>query len=184
MQELLDPATRDKGKFAPKLDLNTRRTILGLAAMSVKHELLAEVYGVNYRTVSAMVSRSSAHYKGLRKEYDQMGHEAFLKAYVSEDQIRRVNEHARGRVKEEKGPAGPSPKANAKAGPHVAEDTARGAEVVVVVEWHDDEHNGERRPGWYWRIQGEDGLFGPHFTSSKAIEDAERGGMAFNGNAG
>lgn len=80
----------DAGKFKPKLVREERYSILALAKMGVKREVIASAFGVDRRTVSHICNDSSTHYKDIRDHYRKMGHDEFVAAYIDENVTKRI----------------------------------------------------------------------------------------------
>jgi len=74
-------------KFAPKLTFDQRCTALALDKVSVHRNIIAELFGVDRRTVSHICNAHSTHYRSVRDHYKRMGHEAFITEYVTPETV-------------------------------------------------------------------------------------------------
>ena len=105
----------NKTKFAPKLDEVKRRAIYALDKSNVHRNVIAAAFGVDRRTVSHICNEHSVHYKSVRIDYKRMGHDDFVKQYLTPEVVTLVS-----RVKVDAPPkensSGPNPKAVKKIG--------------------------------------------------------------------
>lgn len=90
----LIPATafvkHQAGKFASKLNEAERCEILALVKAGVRRDRVAAAYNVDRRTVTHIVNPASPHYKAVRKHHADLGHDAFLKKYLTEDVAQKI----------------------------------------------------------------------------------------------
>lgn len=86
-------AFKDSQKFAAKLNFEKRCAILALERISgVSRPVLAAAFGVNRGTVAYICNNSSPHYKDVRREYNELGRDAFERKYLTEEIIDRIAE--------------------------------------------------------------------------------------------
>lgn len=71
--------------FKPKLDHAKRCAVLALTKSKIKRERVAAAFGVDRRTVSHISNDTSPHYKAIRRHYVELGHDAFVKKYLTEE---------------------------------------------------------------------------------------------------
>lgn len=141
-------------KFSPKLEFDERCAILALSKSGVIRDLLSTAFGVDRRTVSHIVNPQSPHYKEVRKEYARLGHEEFVKKYVTEEiSLRIAAAHENRRVEAEKEEAKPSRRSNRYEGMQRVQPEQCSREHIVEIAWLDtDEHPA----GWYYRDTSSD----------------------------
>lgn len=77
-------------KYAPKLTYVERCEALALAMSGdLDRRQIAAAYGINRATMAYIVNKSSPHYKDVRKEYHELGHDRFLRQYMTPAVIER-----------------------------------------------------------------------------------------------
>lgn len=93
--------TLGTSRFEAKLTSVQRCEILALRMSKMSVGAVAVTFGVNRRTVTHIANEESNKYQSVRKLRDQMGHEAFVTKYVTEDLIDRVKAAALTREAQE-----------------------------------------------------------------------------------
>ncbi len=78
------------GKFAPKLNTEERCAVLALVRAGIRREVVAAAFGVDRRTVGHIANPSSLRYRETRNTYTNLGHDEFLKRYITEEVAQRV----------------------------------------------------------------------------------------------
>lgn len=160
----IDPAAlkRNDNRFVPKLRFEERCAVLGLSLMGVSQQVLAAAFELNRRTVGHIVNAYSPHYKNVRKELQNFGREEFIKRYVTEEHIQRINsdktkERAAATWREYERERGerkgkPNPRSHGSAGTHMEWNYNTKATHRIEIRWlnfgDDGAVNGE---GWYCR---------------------------------
>lgn len=88
-----DPAAMrgSQSSYAPKLTFDDRCAILAAFVNGVSPRVLAEAYGINRRTVSAITNEHSLHYRDVRQRRKMMGGAEFAAAYITDSVVSRVN---------------------------------------------------------------------------------------------
>lgn len=143
-------ATSDGTKFKPKLEFHERCAILALVRHGVRRDRTALAFGVDRRTVSHICNESSRHYRDVRKHMLELGKEAFIAKYLTEDAALKVRNlpptQTPGQAASR---AGVSSRANRMAGTHTIPpaDGLREYPHAVQIVWQD---GGEAGPGWYY----------------------------------
>lgn len=93
LQQFLDnsPQVLQKNiKYAPKMSFADRCAALAAVRMGINKKLVALAFGVNVSTIEYVASPSSRHYKDVRKEYADLGHERFVKEKLTDDYVRKI----------------------------------------------------------------------------------------------
>jgi len=169
-----------EGAFAPKLTLAERRGILALHYKGVNQRVLAAAFGINRRTLAAMVNPHSQRYKGLRKAMDDIGPKEFCDTYITEALTLKVNaalnsaESKLGQADYDDRPRSTvSQRANKYQGTHNYKDKNHAYTHVLSVFW--DENSGT----WaYCDTNGYDTSEYPGFnTSAEALKEAKAAAM-------
>lgn len=93
--------TLGTSKFEAKLTVTQRCEILALRIAKMSVGAVAATFGVNRRTVTHIANEDSNKYQAVRNLRDQMGREAFVTKYVTEDLIDRVKAAAQTREAQE-----------------------------------------------------------------------------------
>jgi hypothetical protein len=78
------------GKFAAKLTRNERCAILALVNSGIKREVASKVFDIDKRTVAHIVNENGPHYKDIRTEYRNEGHDDFCAKYVTAEIMGRI----------------------------------------------------------------------------------------------
>lgn len=155
----------NSSRFASKLSENQRCSILALIRNGVKHDLIANAYGVDVRTVSRVGNDHSPKYKSVRMLYQQLGHDAFTARYLTEDVARMVADAAPEPTPQRPNPAAVTPmgvsrRANRMAGVHVIPPMEGLRKTQREVEIAFRSGIDELPDGWYYRdiADGDDWL--------------------------
>jgi len=163
------------GKFAAKLDFIQRCEILALHRAGISRIVLAEAYKLDRRTVTHIYNQQSPHYRMVREEEERLGHEEFLKRYLSESALARVQE-VLGRPVVKKDVMF-SRSASKYAGVHVLQTEFTTKPHRVMVAWREKGVDADG-PGWYYQdADGTDPFAWNHHgdesrMTSKACYDA------------
>lgn len=141
------------GKFKPKLVFLDRCAILALVSHGVKRDRTALAFGVDRRTVSHICNDSSKHYRDVRKHLLELGKEAFIAKYLTEDAALKVARLSPTEVTHPT-PDAANKRANRMRGMHVipVADGLRAKPHTVEIAYKD----GEMFAGWYYRDQDGD----------------------------
>lgn len=162
-------------KFAPKLTVAERCEIYALCKEgTLDKRAIAAAYGINRGTLGHINNENGKHYRDVRKMYKELGHERFLRKYITPTVIERYllgkekqetlysrDELAKA-IEEGTGPAtGPNPKATKNAGVFYFTSLMYKAPVKAEVLWVDnpgpDLFSAEdRTSGWYVQVFHED----------------------------
>lgn len=86
------PPARSSTDFAPKLSERQRKSAYAFHLQGFPRTAIAILFGINKRTVGHMVRPSSPHYRSIRKEAESMGHSAFIREYVTDDDFKQMAE--------------------------------------------------------------------------------------------
>lgn len=147
---------RSSGQFTPKLTEEQRCSIYALTQKGVKRDVIALAFGVDGRTVAHIANRHSPKYKSVRVTYDNLGHDAFMVRYLTEDAVRMVVAAAPEPAPMRANPGassdlGVSKRANRMAGTHVipAADGLRKGNRSVEIMYRSDIDG--MPDGWYYR---------------------------------
>lgn len=138
------------GKFAPKLNDEERCAILALVKSGVRRERIAAAYGLDRRTVGHIANPQSPRYKEIRNKYKAMGHDDFVKEFLTEEVALKIA----ALPEDEKHPApktgAPSARANRLAGIHKVKPEQCEYEHRIEIKYFiaGDHHPLE---GWYYR---------------------------------
>lgn len=138
------------GKFAPKLNDEERCAVLALVRSGVRRESVAAAYGIDRRTVGHISNTESARYKEVRAKYKAMGHEEFVRTFLTEEAALKIAALPADETTAPKvDTSAPSPRANRLAGSH-----------KVKPEQCEYEHRIEIK---YCKAEDETGFEGWHF---------------------
>lgn len=152
MLEYLRLAYADRGKFAPKMTFFQRCEVLALYRKGITREALAEMYGVDRRTITHIYNPTSVHYKNVRQLEINMGREIFMRTYLNEETLSRAVQHHKEKVES-------TPKnnkhANGKAGIHVVRGLNCEYDHRVHVRWLEPDTD-IQEAGWYYRDMDSD----------------------------
>lgn len=148
-----------EGKFAPKMTRDERCVVLALVRSGIKRELVAKTFGIDKRTVAHIVNENGPHYREVRKEYRDEGHDAFCTRYLTGEVMERVKGHLDAAIKEV---MSDKPKGSAYAakmrGVHAVQPEQCGyvhqIEIGYLAKESLDRPDGTKYPewdGWYYR---------------------------------
>lgn len=91
MLALVNPSLlRQNSEYRAKLTKHERYQILALDKMGFLRPAIAQVFGIARGTVGYICNPSSRHYKDIRKHYNELGREQFIKDYVDEELMARI----------------------------------------------------------------------------------------------
>jgi len=161
---------RGQGRFEAKLTFEERCSVLALYMSGVNRRVLAIAFGIDRRTVAHIYNPHSIHYKSVRAEANSMGRELFMRRYLTEEAIQRVESvanHPRvtlsdDQTREKPSTANlPSRKRNRREGMHVLKPDQCEYSHRVVIAWRDeitDVVSGNVLPmgWWYQDLDGND----------------------------
>lgn len=168
-------------KYAPKLSFFDRCCLFGFHKLGITAPVLAEAFGLNRSTVRYIIRPASKHYKPVRKEWAELGEEAFNKRYTASpdakqwlDKVEAAKKATLAKVNDKTSQALaleaslPDPRAKQSVGLHAvhipAPEPARHVSVTVLwvdvlnkdAEWGEnvefDEDGNQRTPGWYLTV--------------------------------
>ena len=186
-------------KWAAKLQFDERCSAFAAVKAGMLKKMVALAFGINPSTLEHMLNNASKHYKSVRIEYRDLGHERFLVKYLTEDTVNRVlafkhdprlavnqkvleKEVSSGRTKA----IGADKRANHKEGTFTVFSKLDGT-LHVQVAWVAEPGNhietgDDRKEGWYARIERSSpdwnerfgdywyGENGTHLTSKSALD--------------
>lgn len=137
-----------KNKFGAKLDFDQRCEVLALHMAGVGRNELAEMYGIDRRTVTHMYSEKSVHYRSVRDERDRLGAIEFMQKYITENalvKIKNMTPRAEDVLSSVKG----QKNANRFAGVHTIHTELCTKPHRIFIAWKEN--------GWYYQdIDGAD----------------------------
>lgn len=134
-------------RFAPKLTDDDRRAILALDKAKVSRHVIAAVYNVDRRTVGHVCNPHSPHYRGVRNDYKNMGHDEFLVKYLTADVVAKVKEYKPDLPAPSPSVKGSSARYKAKAGLHKVQPEQCSYEHHIEIAFQPTMDP----PGWYYR---------------------------------
>lgn len=153
--------SKNSNRFAAKLTEDQRCSVLALARNGVKRDLIAQVFGIDSRTVAHIINDHSAKYKHTRSVYQQLGHDEFTARYLTEDVARMVADAAPEPAAQRPNPGasmdGVSKRANRMAGIQIVPplEGLRKAQREIEIAFRSDVD--DMPDGWYYRdIAGDD----------------------------
>lgn len=191
---ILDAMLRDNkpydGKFSSKLTERERCAILAVSLYGITRPVVAAAFGIDRRTVTHITNPNSLHYREVRAEHKRLGHQDFLKEYLTPDVMKRVNDAFRNPDVNKSGMEIRADHAAKKAvqvrleGPNEHSNKWEGRNslklqqhnndtYVVWIRWVPDHPSGE---GW-WVYEKEDdtaAVLGPFNTSEQAKRTTEQ----------
>ena len=127
------------GKFAPKLDDEQRCSVLALVKAGVKREVVATAFGVDRRTVGHICNPSGLRYRNIREKYKAMGHEEFVKTYITEQVAKRVADASDSETETvEVKTKSPSGRASRMAGEHKVQPEQCNYEHKILIKYFKD----------------------------------------------
>jgi len=155
---------RGLGRFDAKLTFDERCAILALYLSGVHRRVLAAAFGIDRRTVAHIYNKNSIHYKAVRTKLQELGHQGFLREYLTEEATMRVAKVANDpavtladkewRSKTD-GDILPSRKKNRKEGLHIIKPDQCEHTHRIMIQWFDEREQletGEKLPmGWWYR---------------------------------
>jgi hypothetical protein len=136
-------------KFEAKLTFARRCEILALHRMGCTREALAELYGVDRRTITHIHNPKSPRYKNVREEELRLGKENFLKEYLDTDMLNAAASKITTKItaKEEN-----NKKSNRMAGVHTMRNEFCDYDHRVIIKWLDADPNlNAAVSGWYYQ---------------------------------
>ena len=135
----------NRGKFAAKLSFAQRCEILAFYHNGVSRQHLADAFGIDRRTVTHIQNAQSKHYRDVRAEYKKLGHDAFLRQYVTEAGALKIAKVVEGKNLIE---GVPRKAANKCRGAHNIKTEFMEHSHRIMIEWQDA---GTIGPGWYYQ---------------------------------
>lgn len=170
------------GKFSPKLNDEERCAILALVKSGVRRERVATAYGLDRRTVGHIANPQSPRYKEIRNKYKAMGHEGFVKEFLTEEVARKIA----ALPEDEKHPTpvtgAPSARANRLAGIHKVKPEQCEYEHRIEIKyckagdetefegWHFRDLDSKTNPE-KWFHNGDESLRSSHACYDAAVEN-------------
>jgi len=135
-------------KYEPKLSFPQRCEILALYRKGCTRESLANLYGVDRRTITHIYNPRSPRYKNVREEELRLGGSNFLDMYLSEEMMRRATSIVKPAVDDKNAN---NRAANRKAGVHSMRNEFCDYDHRVIIQWV--EADGDKIPvsGWYYK---------------------------------
>jgi len=136
-------------KFEPKLSFRQRCEILALYRKGCTREALAQLYGVDRRTITHIHNDKSPRYKNVREEELRLGRENFQTQYLIPEMMKKAAAFVLP-VAEDKDENNRS--ANRKAGLHMAQNAMCDYVHRIIIQWVEkgtQEHI--LVSGWYYR---------------------------------
>jgi hypothetical protein len=175
-----------ENKFEAKLSFAERCQMLALRHAGMSIGAVAIAFNVNRRTVTHIHNERSPRYHNVRAHRDDLGEEAFLTKYLTEDVVERVKAAAMTTEAQatyaamDKLPGSakagvPNPRATSNAGVSVHKGPNHGHSHRIQVAWVAE----ATPPGWYSKLLDVDGIDSTewggdpeamsHLTSSTAM---------------
>ena len=163
-------ALTKNSKYVPKLTFEGRCSLLACLKMGFSRRLVAATFGINQATTSYIIRESSPHYREVRREYRDLGHDRFVAQYLTPEVLERLHAHRNDpalkmTVDEQRSINAaaankPNPKADKYRGRHPVHDPISGSTLFIDMQWVDDPgplpHNPfgdvEREAGWYFKV--------------------------------
>lgn len=154
-------ALKDDAKFQAKLSFDRRCAILALDWCGYSRRLLSKAFGVNRSTIAYVCNPSSPHYRDVRRRFAEMGKEAFIEQYATNDIISFVNafkgdpelELSRDQIDELRSNnslLSANKAATKQAGSHRMVGAVFDHGIRFDIVWIGDPHNkAAPNPGWY-----------------------------------
>ena len=162
-------------KFAPKLTFTERCEAFALAKSGdLDRRQIAAAYGINRATLAYMLNQHGPHYKDVRREYAEYGHDRFLKKYITPNVIERYaaskkklevalsDDELKAARSEGAMSTAPNKTATKHAGPFHFSMPNENQQILGVVVWSDSPGRGpyafgpkesvDRPPGWYVQV--------------------------------
>jgi hypothetical protein len=138
-------ASENDGKFSAKLTFTQRCEVLALLRSRVTQEVIAELYGIDRRTVTHVGNPKSPHYKNVREEEKQMGTENFVTKYLDNELSVKAG-IIKSKLEGEK--SGNNKQSNKKAGLHMVRNQYCDYDHRVLIQWVELD---VITPGWYYK---------------------------------
>lgn len=177
-------------KYVPKLNFAQRCAALAAVKYGLNKRVVAAAFGINRGTLGHIIRPESPHYRDVRKEYFDLGHDRFIKQYLTPDVMELLDRAAADpdvqlsydQVKAARAGSGrPNPKADKYKGRYKHIDPF-GDTSLIEIAWVEDPGNDpdlqetNRPAGWYIKAEGKSwrpGWFGPagSCTTSKTRLD-------------
>jgi hypothetical protein len=148
--EFLKAKNAEISKFAPKLTFDQRCEILALRHAGVRREVLANMYGVDRRTITHIYNPFSPHYKNVRELEIGMGKEQFRDKFADTELLNKAlaNSVVEG---------GNNRYANKRAGVNIMRGPMCNYDHRVIIEWRTPENTrGITEEGWCYRDMDSD----------------------------
>ena len=149
LEAAVEASKAANSKFEAKLTFARRCEILALHRMGCTREALAELYGVDRRTITHIHNPKSPRYKNVREEELRLGRENFLTTYLDLDMLVKAAAFVQP-VLDAKDENNRS--ANRKAGLHMAQNAMCDYVHRIIIQWVEkgtQEHI--QVSGWYYR---------------------------------
>jgi hypothetical protein len=184
---------RGQGRFEAKLSFDERCSVLALYMSGIHRRVLASAFGIDRRTVAHIYNKNSIHYKNVRSKLEELGRDAFIQRYLTEEASERVTAVANNPEvtlsddqlrKEPVKPPVPNKRRNRRAGINMLTPPQCDYSHRVMIAWRDqtyDPVSGVDLPEGWW-YQDMDGnnpdewfYSGPQslLSSSNALKAAE-----------
>jgi hypothetical protein len=149
LEAAVEASKAANSKFEAKLTFARRCEILALHRMGCTREALAELYGVDRRTITHIHNPKSPRYKNVREEELRLGKENFLKEYLDTDMLNAAASKITTKItaKEEN-----NKKSNRMAGVHTMRNEFCDYDHRVIIKWM--EANTAQNilvSGWYYQ---------------------------------
>lgn len=170
------------GKFAPKLNDDERCAILALVKSGLRRERVAAAYGLDRRTVGHIANPQSPRYKEIRNKYKAMGHDDFVKEYLTEEVALKIASLPADETTAPKmDTSAPSPRANRLAGSHKVKPEqceyehrleikyCKAGEETEFEGWHFRDLDSKNPESWFHN--GPESLRSSHACYDAAVEN-------------